>query len=153
MKQNLSLPNLAACSGNGVRAATWSPLVCLEPENKAWKQIQQLLPRLSTGSPETSSKTGHGINAGFYLICVVSHVIHGKFSANTELRTENMFFWVSGFSRNYSHCLSALVLCLKEGVNEICGFQANPVRMVISGNVTWLPAAKEINLSRLQISA
>lgn len=136
MKENLSLPNLSACSGNAVRAATWSPLVGLESQNKAWKQIQQLLPGLSAGSPETSSKNSHRVNAGFYLLCVVFRAIHSKFSASTELRNKNIFFWDNGFGKNYSHYLSELVLCLKEGVNGICGFQANLVRLVISGNLT-----------------
>lgn len=108
----------------------------LESQNKAWKQIQQLLPGLSAGSPETSSKNSHRVNAGFYLLCVVFRAIHSKFSASTELRNKNIFFWDNGFGKNYSHYLSELVLCLKEGVNGICGFKANPVRLVISGNLT-----------------
>lgn len=93
------MPNLSACSGNSTHAATWSPLVGLESENKTWKQIQQLLPGLSTGSPETTSKSSHRINAGFYLLCAVFHAIHSKSSANTELRTENIFFWDSRFRK------------------------------------------------------
>lgn len=121
---NLSLPNLSAGSGNSVRAATCSPFLGLESENNAWKQIQQLLPGLST---VRTSKNSHRINVGSYLLCVVFHEIHSKFSANTELRTKNTFFWDSGSRKNYSRYLSELILCLnfplKRKWMEFLGFK------------------------------